>query len=184
VTTDQDSLYKIDVATRAVLSKILLPSGVSGSGPNGLAFSPDRDILYVSRQSGGVLKISVASLSILDTIPAGSAEGLALSPSGDTLYDAVIASPVGVYIWNQVTHAFLTYLSLPAAPYDVKLSPDSTRIYVTAQSDLFVLDRATLQFTDTLHLAPSTGPLRRIAFDRYGRFATVAGEGGAVYLIR
>ena len=184
VTTDQDSLYKIDVATRAVLSKIFLPSGVSGSGPNGLAFSPDRDILYVSRQSGGVLKISVASLSILDTIPAGSAEGLALSPSGDTLYDAVIASPVGVYIWNQVTHAFLTYLSLPAAPYDVKLSPDSTRIYVTAQSDLFVLDRATLQFTDTLHLAPSTGPLRRIAFDRYGRFATVAGEGGAVYLIR
>jgi DNA-binding beta-propeller fold protein YncE len=183
VTTDQDSLYEIDVATRAVLSKIFLPSGVTSSGPNGLAFSPDRDILYVSRQSGGVLKISVASLAILDTIPVGSAEGLAISPSGDTLYDAG-ASPVGLYIWNQVTHAFLTYLSLPAAPYDVKLTPDSTRIYVTAQSDLFVLDRGTLQFTDTLHLATSTGPLRRVAFDRYGRFATVADESGAVYLIR
>ena len=184
VTTDQDSLYKIDVATRAVLSKSFLPSGASGSGPNGLAFSPDGNILYVSRQTGGVLKITVAALSILDTIPAGSAEGLALSPSGDTLYDAVIVSPVGLYIWNQVTHAFLTYLPLPAEPYDVKLTPDSTRIYVTAGSDLFVLERTTLQFTDTLHLATGTGSLRRVAFDRYGRFAVVADESGAVHLIK
>jgi len=149
-----------------------------------LAFSPDGSVLYVSRRTGGVLKIAVASLSILDTIPAGSAEGLALSPSGDTLYDAVIVSPVGLYIWNQVTHAFLTYLPLPAAPYEVKLTPDSTRIYVTAQSDLFVLERATLRFTDTLHLATGIWPLRRVAFDQYGRFAVVADESGAVHLIR
>jgi YVTN family beta-propeller protein len=184
VTTDQDSLYKLDFGG-AILSRSFLPTSAIPGGPNGLALSPDGELLYVSHQIGQVTKVAVSSLAVLDTFSLGGtvAEAIAVSPTGDTLYVAQ-SSPDGVYLWNPTSHAFLSYVSLPAEPYDLKITPDSTQIYVTAGNRLFVIDRNGLVVSDTVNLSGGPSPARRIAFDRYGRFAVVADENGDVHLIR
>lgn len=185
-TTDLDTLYTIHPVTGAILDRAFLPSDTYASGLTGMTLSPDRTQLYVSHLFASQIdKVEVSTVSVLDTIRIGSVllpEALAISPTGDTLYVAQSAPDYGMYLWNEATHDYLTYLPIPTRPYDLLITPDGAQIYLTAGPFLFIIDRVALSIREVIALSP--GPARRIAFDHYGRYAVIADEGGAVHLIK
>jgi YVTN family beta-propeller protein len=181
-TTDLDSAYKISTSTHSILARSFLPSATSGSGPLGIAISPDGLTLYVCGGLGNeITTLSVATFAITDTMniaPSFFPSDIAISPSGDTLY---VASSGGIELYDLASHAFLTGIPLPGL-FAIKMTPDSTALYASADDRIYVVDRASLIVADTVDLV--SGPARRLAFDKYGKVAMVANESGFVHLIQ
>ena len=141
----------------------------SGTGPAGVAVTPDGKFLYVSNQfDGTVTPFSVNASGVLTrglVVPVGTApSGLAITPNGGFLYVANSSTVSGFAICNQI----VTSCNDPTAPDGVLTaltgSPFSSGLgpvfIVAAPSGkfLFVVDRLSNQVSQ-YKIATGTGVL-------------------------
>src|SRR5207244_11677892 len=109
VSTNVDTVYRIDPESKTVVAKFGLPTEF-GVVLIGLTFNRDGTLLYAgSRAAGTVIEYSVTANLLLRTIPVGAQpQGVAVSPDGTELY---VADETGFQLlaWSLTTHP------LPAA---------------------------------------------------------------------
>jgi 6-phosphogluconolactonase (cycloisomerase 2 family) len=148
---------------------VAAPGASSGTGPTGVAVTPDGKFLYVSNQfDGTVTSFSVDASGVLTrglVVPVGTApSALAVTPNGGFLYVANSSTVSGFAICNQV----VTSCNDPTAPDGVLTaltgSPFSSGLgpvfIVAAPSGkfLFVVDRLSNQVSQ-YKIATGTGVL-------------------------
>lgn len=181
ITGNQATVYVRVRSTGAVIADI----GV-GQDPNGLAFHPDGQQLFVSNfNSGSISVISRTSNTVTVTHTVGGApQDIAVDPQGKELYIADQAG--GVKVVNLVTANWgsPTLILLPGGvgAFGLAISPDGARVYASAPDAgaVYVIDPATKSVVDTLNTG---GTPRRIAFSASGAEAVIANEAGWVDFI-
>lgn len=179
VTTNNDSVYAINISTNTIAHRFGFPS-VS----NGLAFHPTNDsLLYASFLDGTVKEINYKRDAIVRSFSAGLGDqGVAVAPDASELY---VADQVGAHleVVNLTSGAVTTSIPLPAHPFDLELSPDGAKIWVGFETAGKVLefDRTTRTLLRTI---VTGGAPRRIAFNAAGTMAIIANEGGWVDFVK
>lgn len=179
VSTNVDTLYQIDPATKGVLAAYAMPLV-----PNGLAFNPANDsMLYASTLSAGkVIEINYKRRTIGRTFsPGGTTQGVAVSADGTRLYVAnETAQEVDAY--DLGSGGSVGTVGTSGGAFDLKLSADGATIWVT-NSDAGVVDgfnRITLAREDSI---VTGGTPRRIAVTGANPIV-VANEAGWVDFIK
>ena len=178
VTTEVDSLFAISLASSAVVHRF----GLSGQS-NGIAFHPSNDsLVYASVFFVGIVheinfkRDTVLRSFVLD----GRPQAIAVSPDGAELYVAN-QSLSQLQIVQLQTGTLLPSVNLGAQGFDLKLSPDGVKIWVTLAGFVKVFDRQTRALLRTI---TTGGSPRRLAFDPGGSTVIIANEAGWVDFIR
>ena len=137
-TTADGTLYVVDAATNTVVTTLAV-----GAAANGLAFSRNGTVLYVSsRDAGTVVAIDPLANSITRTYTLGGMpQRLAVSPDGNELY---VANEVSGLDLVNVASGAVTSISFGTPAYGLGLTPDGTRLYVLLPQagEVRILDRA------------------------------------------
>jgi YVTN family beta-propeller protein len=173
-----NSVTVIDTATNTPVTTIPV-----GSGPYGVAVTPDGKYVYVAYHDSFPANVSVidtATNTVVATIGAGSHPfGVAISPDGKTAYVAN-ESDNSVSVINTATYAVATIppvagLSPFGNPIGVAVTPDGKYVYVTndvsTSSNVSVIDTATNTVVATVPVG--SGPVG-IAIAPDGKYAYVA----------
>ena len=141
----------------------------SGTGPAGVAVTPDGKFLYVSNQfDGTVTPFSVNASGVLTrglVVPVGTApSGLAITPNGGFLYVANSSTVSGFAICNQIvtscndpTAPDGVLTALTGSPFSSGLGPVSI-VAAPSGKFLFVVDRLSNQVSQ-YKIATGTGVL-------------------------
>jgi 6-phosphogluconolactonase (cycloisomerase 2 family) len=141
----------------------------SGTGPAGVAVTPDGKFLYVSNQfDGTVTSFSVNASGVLTrglVVPVGTApSGLAITPNGGFLYVANSSTVSGFAICNQIvtscndpTAPDGVLTALTGSPFSSGLGPVSI-VAAPSGKFLFVVDRLSNQVSQ-YKIATGTGVL-------------------------
>jgi YVTN family beta-propeller protein len=186
VSPDQTALFV--TTSGGVVERIPLSSGQAvpfdsyTAASNGIAFNPAGSRMYVSTINGTVYEYALPSGNGMRTFSAaGIFQGLAVSEGGTTLH--VADENFGLRAWDLTTGGALPPLALSGGPFDLKLTPDGTQLWVSLASGqaVVVLDQATRTVIDTI---ATGGTPRRIAFDRYGAVALIGNESGWADVVR
>jgi YVTN family beta-propeller protein len=120
----------------------------TGTGPYGIAFSPDGKLAYVAVESQSkVTVISTATDKVINNITVGkSPHGVAISPDGKRLYVANYGGKSISVINTSDTSKYTTIgtISGITSPHELWISPDGSRLYVsTYQSNsVYVINTA------------------------------------------
>ena len=156
-TTADGTLYVVNASTYHVITTLFV-----GAAANGLAWSPDASVLYVSsRDAGTVVAINPATNTITRTYHLGGMpQRLAVAPNGSKLY--VANETTGLNVVNVATGA-VSRTSFGTAAYGLGLSRFGSQIYVTLPQagEVRVLNRVSLEPVKTLHIG---GTPRNVAF--------------------
>ncbi len=119
----------INIPTGQVANSILV-----GSGPGGVAVSPDQTQVYVSNNQGNsVSVISTASSTVVATIPVQSSPfGVAFTPDGTSAY-VVNGSSNSVSVINTTSQTVVATVPVQSSPVGVAmaLTSNGTFAYVT-----------------------------------------------------
>ena len=174
-TTAAGTVYVIDARSRAVLTTVQV-----GPAANGLAFSPDGRVLYVSsRDAGTVSAINTETNAVIRTYSiGGQPQRLAVAPDGAEFY---VANEVnGLDVVTVGTGAVASF-AFGTAGYGLGLTPDGRQLYVLLadRGEVRVLDRVTRAVVRTLAVG---GRPRNVAFDAAGRTAVIATEDAVVFV--
>ncbi len=141
----------------------------SGTGPSGVAVTPDGKFLYVSNQfDNTVTTFSVDASGVLTrglVVPVGtSPSALAITPNGGFLYVANSSTVSGFAICNQVvtscndpTAPDGTLTAITGSPFSAGLGPTSI-VVAPSGKFLFVVDRLSNQISE-YKIATGTGVL-------------------------
>jgi YVTN family beta-propeller protein len=174
-TTADGTLYVIDAETYGVITTLYV-----GVAANGLAFSPDGSVLYVSsRDDGTVVAIDPETNAVTRTyLLGGQPQRLAVAPDGSELYVANEAH--GLDIVN-VASGVVTSVGFGSAGYGLGLTPDGTLLYVLLPDagEVRVLERASRAPVETIVVG---GRPRNVAFAADGHTAVVTNEAEVVFL--
>ena len=174
VTTADGTLHTVNATTNAVISTLAV-----GVAANGLAFSPDGNVLYVSsRDAGTVVAVNPASNTITRTYTLGGMpQRLAVAPDGTELYVANEFS--GLDVVNVATGA-VSSVSFGTAGYGLGLTPDGTQLYVLlpAAGEVRVLERVSRTLVKRIFVG---GVPRNVTFAADGA-ALVANEVAIVFI--
>jgi WD40 repeat protein len=177
VGTTSTTLHRVDVASGAVTSLAL------DGGTNGLEVDAARGVLYASTLSGTLHGISLASLSVLRSVPLGGMpQGISLSPDGRIF---VANEMLGVQVVD-IAGFTLTATAAVSAAYDVQVTRDGMEVYVSRPLNASL----TAVHAFTLEMLRTTGgaEYRRIAISADGRTIAVAraasGDGSGVTQVR
>ena len=182
ITGNDATLYVRSRSTGAVIADIPV-----GQDPNGLAFHPDGQQMYVSNfNSGSISVISRTTNTVTVTHPVGGEpQDIAVDPQGKELYIADQAG--GVKVVNLITGNWSspTLIPLPGGvgSFGLAISPDGGRVYASAPAAgaVYVINPLTRSVVDTL----DTGGIpRRIAFNASGAVAVIANEAGWVDFVK
>jgi YVTN family beta-propeller protein/VCBS repeat-containing protein len=208
---DSRTVSVIDTATHLVIDADPATPGVDpiavGSGPYGVAFSPDGSLAYVTNPfSDTVSVIDTATHTIIDAdsatpavdpIPVGgSPTWVAFSPDGSFAYVPNYGSGT-VSVIDTATHTIIDAdpvapggdpIAVGSGPYGVAFSPDGSVAYVTnAISDtVSVIDTATHTVIDADPATPAVDSIPVgsrpfwVAFSPDGSFVYVTHEGGGM----
>jgi len=164
----------VDAATNTVITTLPV-----GAAANGLAFSPDGTVLYVSsRDAGTVVAVDPQTNTVTRTYNLGGMpQRLAVAPDGTELYVANEVSGLDVV---NVASGAVTSVSFGTAGYGLGLTPDGSRLYVLlAQAgEVRVLDRATRNPVKTIFIG---GVPRNVAFAPDGT-ALVTNEEAVMFI--
>jgi YVTN family beta-propeller protein len=175
-TTSVGTVYAINTASLAKVD-----SFAAGAVANGLAFSPNGQLLYVSsRDAGRVVVYNTASGDLVDSLyTGGMPQRMAVSEDGNELY--IANEQLGIDIWNLSTRSRITSVAIEA--YGLGLSPDNAHLYVSdpLHGKVRIVDRATRAVIDSILTA---GVPRNIAFNRSGTEALITNEAGYVTVVR
>lgn len=174
VTTADGTLYVISAATNRVITTLFV-----GEAANGLAWSPDGSVLYVSsRDAGTVVAINPATNTITRTYTVGGMpQRLVVAPDGSELYVANEVSGLNVV---NVASGTVSSTSFGTAGYGVGLTRGGNRLYVTLPEvgQVRVLNRATRALVKKLFIG---GIPRNVAFASDGT-ALVTNEQAVVFI--
>lgn len=177
-TTADGRVYVVDPATLTIVDSMRV-----GGAPNGLAFSPAGDRLYISSRDAGTITVfDVRTDAPLDTIvTTGAPQRLAVTPDGATLFAANEAYGISVVALPAGT--LQPFIPLDGSGYGLALTPDGTQLYATnpATGRVFIVDVASRRVVTTLTVG---GAPRNVGFTADGRTAIVADGNGRVIFIR
>ena len=179
VTTNVNKLFKIDIATKAVLGSIDLPAT-----SHHLLSHPNDTLLYVAtRDAGSVLEVNWRTMTVERTFTLGGrTQGMAISPDRSELY---VADEVGnaLQVVNLSTGATAATVPLESGGEGLSLSADGQKLYVglVFAGKVVVIDRATRAITNTV---VTGGMPREIAADPATQRVLVANQDGWVDIIR
>jgi len=179
VTTNVNKLFKIDIATKAVLGSIDLPAT-----SHHLLMHPNGNLLYVAtRDAGSVLEVDWRSMTVVRTFTLGGrTQGMAISPDQTELY---VADEVGnaLQVVNLTTGATVATVPLESGGEGLSLSANGQKLYVglVFAGKVVVIDRATRAITSTI---VTGGMPREIAADPATQRVLVANQDGWVDVIR
>lgn len=184
VTTDNDSLFKVILATRAITGRLpVAPSGTN-SGPAGLAYASAGTEVVVGAHDSRFTVARVDAPAVIASFDFGGifgqVEDVASASDSDTLI-AGAGGPGGLTLIDRRAETILGFVPLPTFPYAVAFSPDEKKIFVAGMKWFSIVDRATMAVDTSFQLGVE---LRHLAFDHYGRYVVVADEGGFVHLLR
>jgi YVTN family beta-propeller protein len=164
----------VNAATNTVITTLSV-----GAAANGLAFSPDGTVLYVSsRDAGTVVAVDPVTNTITRTYTLGGMpQRLAVALDGSELYVANEVSGLDVV---DVASGTVNSISFGTAAYGLGLTPDGAQIYVLLpqMGEVRVLNRATLDAVKTLLIG---GTPRNVGFASDGT-ALVANEQGILFI--
>ena len=138
----------IDTATNAVTATVPV-----GSGPFGVAVSPDGSRVYVSNQNDSTVSvIDTATNTVTATVPVGSRpEGVAVSPDGSRVYVGNGLSGTVSVIDTTTNTVSATVTVDHGGPIGVAVNPDGSRVYVVdIYNVISVIDTATNTVTATV----------------------------------
>ena len=177
-TTNANRLYKILVATGAVVDSLDLPAT-----SHHLLMHPNDSLLYVATRDGGsVLEVDWRLLSVLRTFTLGGrTQGMAISADRQELYVANESSNV-LHVITLATAASST-IPLAGGGEGLTLSADGTKLYVglVSAGKVQVIDRVARTVIRTV---VTGGTPRELATDAAGHRVLVANEAGWVDVLR
>jgi YVTN family beta-propeller protein len=168
----------IDTRTNTVIVKIPV-----GAFPHFLAVTPDATRVYVSnRQSNSVSVIDTATNTVISTIPIHFPSGIAISPDSSRVY--VTTSDSSIAVIDTSTNTVIDNIPDSFAPYQLALTRDGTRLYVTHgvisfNNTVSVIDVASHQKIATIPVRAPAG----IVLTPDNTRAYVAGREGGVFVI-
>jgi YVTN family beta-propeller protein len=175
VSVSTGQVYRVDVASNAIIDSIIL-----GPAVNGFARNPKRDVIYISSRDGqNVSEVDVATDAVLRTFTTGGRpQRLAVSPDGKELL--VANEDHGLEIWSLAGGTRDTALAMPA--YGLGLSPDGVKAYVTdpGAGRIRIVDRLSRSVDTVLAVG---GVPRNVAFDRAGHTAVITNEADFVTVV-
>ncbi|HKR57203.1 MAG TPA: YncE family protein, partial [Gemmatimonadales bacterium] len=178
VTTNSDSLYQVDRGTKATLQVF----GTVGTG-NAITFGRNDSMVYVSSQNQYVDEFNYKTKTPGRSFTfSTTAQGMAVSPDGTLLYVADEGS--GQLETINLGSGTMTSVGTPGGgPFDLQLSPDGTKIWVSLSQSGLVQewDRATMTRLRTI---PVNGVPRRIAVTPASSLVVVPNESGYVTFIK
>ena len=120
-----------------------------GSGPSGIAVSPDGTRLYIANQGSGTLSvINTANNSVVATVKVVSKpSAVATDTAGTRVY---VAGNRAVTVIDATTNTVVTTVGVGYSPSALALSADGTRLYVAnrGSGSISVIDTATNQRID------------------------------------
>ncbi|MGV8129203.1 MAG: beta-propeller fold lactonase family protein [Methanolinea sp.] len=173
-----DTVTVIDTATDYIIATVDV-----GSGPGGVAVSPDGTRVYVANfYSGTVSVIDTFTHTVIATVPVGAnPDGVAVSPDGTLVYVAN-NSDVSVYVIDTETNTVIAVVPVRIIqgwypePNGVAVSPDGTRVYVghKERDRISVIDPATNTIIAGVDVESSP---KGIAVSPDGTLVYVANEG-------
>lgn len=176
-TTAGGEVYVIATATNTVVDSLRV-----GSAPNGVAFSPGGQVVYISSRDGGT--VSAFSAATLQPVAAyyvgGRPQRIVISPDGRTLY--VANEDQGLDVVDLSTGSVATVPDLNAG-YGLGMTPDGAELWVTSPGEgrIYIVNRARAVLSSTLELGAGVVP-RNVAFSADGRVGVVTDGNGAVIL--
>ncbi len=146
ITNERDSTVSVlDTATNTVTATVPV-----GTGPIGVAVSPDGARVYVTLQgSNAVSVISAATNTVTATMPVGLGPiGVAVSPDGARVY-VTNSDSNAVSVINAATN---TVTATVPVPFGLAVSPDGARVYVAngVSHAVMVISTATNAVTATV----------------------------------
>ncbi len=156
VSPDGTYLYTVNASNNSV-SFINISTGITtatipvGTFPDGIVATPDGSRLYVTNLSDSTVSvINTAANLVVATIATGAGVGIggiAISPDGDYVYTANASNnSVSVISANPTDPQYNTVIATinlgtdPFATYQVAVSPDNNRVYVSGTGKLQVID--------------------------------------------
>jgi len=168
VTNLFDNVSVIDTASNTVTATVAV-----GSGPEGVAITPDGAFAYVTNgNSGTVSVIDTASNAVTATVTVVPVPlGVAITPDGAFAYVTNINSNI-VWVIDTASNAVTTTVTVGRVPFGVAITPDGAFAYVTnfASNNVSVIDTASNAVIATV--AVGGGPID-VAITPDGAFAYV-----------
>jgi YVTN family beta-propeller protein len=139
--------------------------GASGSGPYGIAVSPNGKSVYIAGYKSGKVYVvnAVNDLPLTGTSypisVGGTLTGLSITPDGLFAYVANYTGGV-VFAIGIPSASLLATIAVGRGPYGVSANPDNSDIYVANREahSVSVIDRASNMVTTTLSLPASNIP--------------------------
>jgi YVTN family beta-propeller protein len=178
VTGNADSLFIVDVASRAITARLAV-----GLDANGLVADYTGTRLYVSNQSDGtVAEVDLTTKTVVRVLQIGGhPQELVLSPGGTILF---VADETGsVQVWSLRKGTKRGEITVPGGAFAMAVSPDWRQLYISSSygGAIYLIDWKT---GATLNTVATGGMPRRIAFTADGSTAVVANEAGWVDFIQ
>lgn len=167
---EANAVSVIDTTSNSVIATIPV-----GSGPFGVASTPDGRFVYVTNSgANSVSVIDTSSNAVVATVAVGGSPlGVAVTPDGRFAY-ALMAGDGSVYAISTATNTVSVAAPIGmSTPVSIAFAPDGRKAYITAASanTVSVLDPATNSVTASV-------PVGAFPFDAAvtpdGRFAYVA----------
>lgn len=182
---DGDSVSVIDVATQRVTATIPV-----GSGPIGVAATPDGRLVYVANfLSNSVSVLRATTNTLADTIAIdGAPNRVAVTPDGASVY-VTNTSPGTVSVIDRAARNVTATIPAGIEPAGIAIAPDGRLAYVADFGiDAVVVVDTTLRAVVSLIPLPPFGSLSHhlidVAFCPDGRFASaVTYSTSALFLI-
>lgn len=117
-----------------------------GSIPSDVVVSPDNSTIYIANSiSGTISVIDAASNTVVNTFSIPSANALAISRDGSTLYVANFSTTENLEVVSTATGTITATLELSdgSEPTGLALSPDGAQLYVLTGRSICIIDTAT-----------------------------------------
>jgi YVTN family beta-propeller protein len=177
VTTNANSLFKFDIATKAVLGSIALPAT-----SHHIIMDPKGKYLYVATRDGGtVMEVDWQAMTVNRTFALGGRpQDMAFSPDGEELYVANELSNV-LHVIKRAGGT-ITNVPLAGGGEGLAVGNNGAHLYVglVFSGAVQVIDRPHLT---TVRVIPVGGVPREIALDYNGRDVLVSNDGGWIDFI-
>ncbi|MDR7667257.1 PKD domain-containing protein [Methanosarcina sp. Z-7115] len=146
-----DTISVIDMATNNVTTTVPV-----GSGPGGVAVTPDGTKVYVANSNDGTVSvIDTGTITVISTVNIGTESGLtgvAVNSAGTKVY--VVGNNGTVSVIDTATNNVTATVNVGSGSQGVAVDPDGLKVYVTNDGDgtVSVIDTTTNNVTATVNV--------------------------------